>query len=369
MIPTNFSALVGNETIKRYLAHMVEKGAIGNSLLFTGQEGIGKSLFAQVLAAMVIGLDDPQGTHRAKIEKGQHPDIHVYRPEGKLGLHSIQTMRQLSEEVYLPPYEAKWKVFIVHEADRMLTYSANALLKTFEEPPPCTLIILLSRSQSALLPTILSRCRILQFQTIPQATIEQFLIDRHQIDPQAAKNSAHLSQGSIGRAIQLIEHGGDTLRSSLLNLLAQGAFSCYKSLSEAVGELTAQIEKSRKQAEEAAKEELYKIPADQLSALQQHSLEKELEGLSTMAFIQETQTLFNQFLSWYRDLHVLYHGGARGYLINPDYVPELEQIGQRGNLPAIEQVQKMIDEAQLALQRSTSLQICLENLFLKLGYL
>ncbi len=84
-------------------------------------------------------------------------------------------MRQLSEEIYLPPYEANWKVFIIHDADRMLSYSANALLKTFEEPPPRTLIILLSRSQASLLPTIVSRCYTLHFQNLPSSLIQNFL--------------------------------------------------------------------------------------------------------------------------------------------------------------------------------------------------
>jgi DNA polymerase-3 subunit delta' len=120
-----FDDIIGNDQIKNYLAGMVEKRMIAQSLLFAGPDGIGKSLFAQSFAKLIVGAKNPS-----------HPDIYHYHTEGKIGMHSIQSMRQFSEEVYLGPYEAKKKVFIIHDAHRMLTYSANALLKTFEEPAP-----------------------------------------------------------------------------------------------------------------------------------------------------------------------------------------------------------------------------------------
>ncbi len=129
---TSFSQLVGNDFVKSCLQRMLDKKAVGHALLFAGIDGIGKSLFAQAVAASLMLEEDPDGKHRSKIEKGIHPDIHLYRPEGKLGLHSMQALRQMCEEVYLPPYEANCKVFIIHEADRMLSYSANALLKTLK---------------------------------------------------------------------------------------------------------------------------------------------------------------------------------------------------------------------------------------------
>lgn len=368
MIPTSFSSLVGNETIKRYLQRMLEKKAIGNSLLFAGQEGVGKGLFAHVLAAQLMSGQGEE-RHHSKIKKGQHPDIHVYRPEGKLGLHSIQSLRELSEEVYLPPYEADWKVFIIHEAERMLTYSANALLKTFEEPPHRTVIILLSQSQAALLPTIVSRCRTLHFQSISQSDIEQVLAQRTELDREAIQRMASLADGSLGRALSLAHKGGDPIRLPLLDALSNLPLANYKALGAVVERIVEEIESSRKQAEEAAKEELLRVPRDSLSAAQQHSLEKEIEGFSTLALVQEAQALFNQLLAWYRDLHLLQLTANKAYLIHADYIEQLEQAVQRGNLVPIEKVQKAIDEARLALQRSTSFTICLENLFLKLGWL
>lgn len=359
----DFSQIIGNEDIKRQLTHMLSKGTIGQALLFAGPEGIGKSLFAKALAACVMAGDEKD--HIRKIQSGQHPDIHEYRPEGKLGLHSIQALRLLSEEVHLPPYESSWKVFILHDAERMLSYSANALLKTFEEPPPRTLIILLSRSQAALLPTIVSRCYTLHFQALPDQLILNYLKQHDSLDETHRQGITRQAQGSIGRAKRLATQG-DTARSYLLNLLAHGPLSHYRLLQEAVQVLAEQIEAAKKQVEEAAKEEIFKGYADQLSAVQQQALEKELEGFTSLALTQEAQALFEMVLSWYRDIHLLLLGGPSHLLLNPDFQPHLEQAVQRGDFKSLEQVYQAVEEAHLALQRSTPLSLCLENLFLKL---
>lgn len=368
MIPTHFNQLIGNSSIKTYLTRMIEKRAISHSLLFAGPEGVGKSLFAHALAALTICGQEEQSYHRRKIESGNHPDIRIYRPEGKLGLHSMQALRQFSEEVYVPPYEASWKVFIVHDAERMLSYSANALLKTFEEPPLHTMIILLSSAPASLLPTILSRCRTLHFQSLTEGEIAQFLREQHQLTEQEAGRLAQLAQGSLSRAILLLKQKGDPNRELLLKMLSQGKGGAYKTLTSTVQSLVDQIETSKKQAEEAAKEELYKMPIEHLSAHQSHLLEKELEGRVTMSLFTEVNALFEHLLSWYRDLHLLHLKGGLSYMINKDYLTELEQVVQQGDLLALETVQKAIQEAHLALQRSTALSICLENLFLKLGF-
>src|SRR5579883_1219107 len=96
------------------------------------------------------------------LQSEKSPDFHPIFPD-KNGLHSIQSIRELIRETALPPFEAKGKVFLIHEADKMLPTSSNALLKTLEEPPPATWFILLSGDKSALLPTILSRCRMFYF--------------------------------------------------------------------------------------------------------------------------------------------------------------------------------------------------------------
>lgn len=356
---TDYTHLIGNEPIKQYLSRMVEKNAIANSLLFAGPSGVGKSLFANALALQSIG--------QGKIIQTPHPDIHHYQPEGKLGLHSIQSLRQLIDEVHLPPYESPKKVFIIHDADRMLSYSANALLKTFEEPPPQTIIILLSQAPSALLPTIRSRCRTVHFHAIGQQEIASFLKQRYSITEEVAACYASQAHGSIGRAIELFDRGGDPTRKLILDILSRGHLGLYRQLTDAVKSVAEQVDAIRKEAEDRARKEKEGFQSEYMSAVQQHAIEKELEGAVTVSFMNEARAIFDHLLSWYRDIHLLQLNGDDQFLMNADYRDLLVQAMRRGDVIPPEKVQKIIEEAILSLQRSTGFNICLENVFLKLN--
>jgi len=366
MIPTSFSQLIGNTFIKECLQRLIKKKNVGHSLLFAGPEGIGKSLFATVLAALVMSEDEDNAhQHSQKIAQGMHPDVHIYKPEGKIGMHSIQSLRQMCDEIHLPPYEAKYKIFIVHDAHRMLTYSANALLKTFEEPPPQTKIILLTHAHKALLPTILSRCSSYFFQSIDEQEIYNYLKKIYPQQEQNVKVWANLSQGSLGQALKLAKRGEDHLRTLMLNAFSNGSLHNYKSLLKLSELLVQEIEARKKSLGTEIKEIQYK-KSDCLTASQIEMLEKEVEGTSALELVQETNILFYTILSWYRDLSLLQAAGDRRLLINLDYENALEAALQFDQLLPLEDIQKAIEETQLALQRSTSLNICIENLLLKL---
>lgn len=362
-----FDHIIGNESAKSYLKRIVEKGAIGNSLLFAGPEGVGKSLFAEAFAKLVICSNDLQGHHRRKVESGNHPDIRVYRPEGKIGMHSIASMRQFNEEVYQAPFEADYKVFIIHEAERMLSFSANALLKTFEEPAVDTIIILLSSAPSALLPTVLSRCRMIYFQSLSDEDINSYLINKHQKNAEEAQSIAMLSQGSLSNAIRLVQHGGDPLRARVIELLARSGTLTYKQLTESAAAIAEHVEVDKKEIEESSRTSLIKDVKDSLTAAQKQSIEKEIEGALAMHIAQEAQSLFNIILGWYRDLQMISVDGNSNYAIHRDYLELCKQSFQRGHSLPLEFVQKVIFEARLSLERSTSLNICFENIFLKLN--
>lgn len=364
-----FDHIIGNQKVKDYLTRTANRGMIGNSLLFAGPDGIGKSLFAEAFAKMIICQDDPAGVHRSKIESGNHPDIHVYRPEGKIGMHSIGSMRLFSEEVYLAPFEAKWKVFIVHEADRMLSYSANALLKTFEEPAHDTVIILISSTPSALLPTVLSRCRTIHFQPLSDGDILAYVQQHLSKGDEEAKHIASMAQGSIGHATRLANEGANPVRTLLLDVLARAKFNDYKELTAMAAEIAESIDAGKKEMECEVRKTLFKGTNENLSAAQKQNLEKEVEGAVTMHAMQEAYALFEMILAWYRDMHLLSLKGNPSQLLNSDYYEKIRVLSENRSITPIEDVQKAVAETRLALERSTSLQICLENLFLKLNLL
>lgn len=364
-----YEQIIGNDQVKCYLTRMIEKKAIANSLLFAGPDGIGKSLFAEAFAKQLLCMDDPKGNHRRKIEAGTHPDIRVYHPEGKIGMHSIDSMRQFSEEVYQAPYEAMWKVFIIHDADRMLTYSANALLKTFEEPAQQSIIILLSSLPESLLPTILSRCRTIRFHTVAEQEIAALVQAKCNKSTEEAQAIAGLAQGSVGSACRLAEQGGDPLREQILKILAKGKMSTYSELIKVVAEISEGIEQGKQQIEEIIRTSMTQAYPDGVNSAQQHAIDKEVDGAVAMRLARDAHAILDLILTWYRDMHLLLVGGNSAYLLHRDFKEEIDQSLQRGAILPMATVQKAIAQAQLALARSTPLSFCLENLFLQLGYI
>ncbi len=334
-----FSHIVGNEAIKSYLSNAIAKGAIGNSLLFAGPEGVGKELFANAFAEAVLCVGDNAALQRQKLDSGNHPDLHLYRPEGKIGMHSIQSMRQLSEEVYLPPYESERKVFIIHEAERMLPSSSNALLKTFEEPSPDTVIILISSSPDHLLPTILSRCRTVYFRPLS--------CEENRINSTAKNEFFDLLQP----------------------LLIKGKFDTYTELVAKAKELAEVIESKNKEIESAARALRLRDLGDKMTALQCDSLDKELEGVVAMQTAIAASQLFEAFLAWHRDLLLLSVNGNPDYLMYNQSIESLKIALEAKRMIPLEHLIKAIESAKLALARSTAFHLCLETFLIKIGFI
>jgi DNA polymerase III subunit delta' len=364
-----FDQILGNQKIKDYLASIVRNKKVGNSLLFAGPDGIGKGLFAEAFAKLLLSQNDPTGSHQKKLASGNHPDIHIYRPEGKIGMHSIASMRQFNEEVYISPFEAPWKIFIIYEADRMLPYSANALLKTFEEPAQDAIIILLTSAPSSLLPTVLSRCRKLYFQPLSENEITSFLMHRFEKPEAEVQAIAHMAQGSLGQAVRLMQEGTNPIRAQLLSLLAEGKRSRYKDLTNIATEIAEKVDTEKKEVETELRKSLIRGAANDLTATQKQSIEKEIDGAVALYGLQEAYALLDVVLAWYRDLHLLKLQGDTSFLYHRDFAHAAQEAAKKEGIPPLEEVQKIVADTRLSLERSTSLSICLENLFLKLNLL
>lgn len=199
-MPCDFSHLIGNSQAKEILSRLVLHKSVPQVLLFHGPRGIGKGLFALRLAETLL-----------KSTKAQHPDLHILHPDPESEQHPIATLRQLIQETSLPPFEAPCKVFIIHDVEKMLSTSSNALLKTLEEPPSDTQFILLTSQPSILLPTILSRCSKVPFYPVSDEELTLFLIEKHHAHD--AKKIALLSEGSVAEALNRL-----TSQKSLLPL-------------------------------------------------------------------------------------------------------------------------------------------------------
>ncbi len=324
--------LIGNEQCSSALARMVEKQCVPNTLLFHGPDGVGKSLFALQLAEHLMGE-----AHAPKIASHNHPDIHVYHPEGKSGLHPIDSMRTLIQEVALPPFEAPVKVFIIHDAHQMLAFSSNALLKTLEEPPLDTYLILLTSALDAMLPTICSRCRKIPFFPIPQQQIETFVKEQWEVKEDTARRIAFLSHGSLAKAKRLSDANPLAYRAPLMEILSLKFPGEYPHFAK----LAATLEESLSQESENAGED-------------------EEGGMNTL---QQADLLFEEIVAWYRDLHLVKEGGGFEFLYHLDQMDRLKEAAARP-LEPLERILEKVAECRLALQRHVKLRNVLEHFFL-----
>jgi len=160
----------GIQLLQRSLA----RGRLGHAYLFTGDQLEELELLARTLAK-TLNCRNPVETDGVatdccdecltcrKIDNETHADIHWARPESKLRVITVEQMRDLMQQIQLKPAEADYKVTIIAGADRLNTQAANAFLKTLEEPPAKSILILLSTQPSRILETILSRCLRLNF--------------------------------------------------------------------------------------------------------------------------------------------------------------------------------------------------------------
>lgn len=219
-----FSKLVGNDHIKHTLRHLLANERVPNSLLFSGDEGIGKRQFALELAKAMICLDpaggeacdicsacrrssvfafprsDDKDAHK-RVIFSDHPDVGTVIAYNRNIL--VDAVRHLESEANFRPYEARSRFFIIDDADKMNDAASNALLKTLEEPSPTTHIFLVTSRPASLLPTIRSRCQVLRFAPVEPAAIERYLIDERAFSHDEARLAARLSRGSIGSAVSI----------------------------------------------------------------------------------------------------------------------------------------------------------------------
>jgi DNA polymerase-3 subunit delta' len=210
-----FKDIPGNRRVKDLIRMALAKNRLPNSLLFSGPEGVGKRRTAVTLAQALnclrltddaCGACDPCRAIRDAADDpdkaGKFPDVmEISLAEGRkeIGIGQIQELKQTA---YLRPMAGRGRVFIVEDAELMSGDAANSILKVLEEPPPFTHIILVTAHPEQILPTIVSRCRVLNFLPVTVDETEQALLDKG-IPADRARPLALLARGNLELALAL----------------------------------------------------------------------------------------------------------------------------------------------------------------------
>ena len=219
----------GHDRVVDDLRRTIARGRFPHALLFAGPEGVGKKAFALTLAQALLcervpeTALDPCGACPSclQVRNGAHPDLlQVERPEDKQEL-PIRVIRQLCLDLGLKPMHGTRRVAIVDDADDLNDEAANAFLKTLEEPPPGSVLILIGTSAEVQLDTIVSRCRVVRFDPVPEDDLAAVLLEQQvTTDPDEAARLAKLGEGSVGRAKGLADPELDRFRRALIDDLA-----------------------------------------------------------------------------------------------------------------------------------------------------
>lgn len=166
--PQTFKDVVGQKNITNTLLSAIENNHLAKSLLFTGPRGVGKTTCARILARKINqpDYDDPK----------ENFAFNVFELDAASN-NSVDDIRNLIDQVRIPPQTGKYKVYIIDEAHMLSQAAFNAFLKTLEEPPRHAIFILATTEKHKIIPTILSRCQIFDFKRITVKDAKEYLAD------------------------------------------------------------------------------------------------------------------------------------------------------------------------------------------------
>ena len=312
--------IIGHQQIVEQLQHTVASDRIAGAYLFVGPMAIGKETVARYFAQLIFCQQDAQpptvcGTCLAcrKVDSGNHPDLQFVRPEGSL--LKIGQIRELQKQIIYEPLEASRKVYILTDVERMTEEAENCLLKTLEEPPASSVLILLTSNIRVLLPTTRSRCQILQFHPMLTQELAQTLVEKFSVAPEQATTLAITTDGAIGKALTQLEKG-DTLAGEVPEILKT---------------------------------------TDQLAAfrLAEH--------------LKDNPETLGELATWYRDLLFLQQGAPSELITHIHSLRELQSIVPRHSRLRLQQaIQTIFDTKSLIDNTNTNATLALEVMCLKL---
>ena len=323
--------LAGHSRAITLLQQSLRNGQLSHAYLFVGPAHVGKFTLALNLAQAVNCAHQEPPCQECpscrRIAASKHPDFRVIDllPEKAKSI-SIDQIRNMQTETHLPPYEGKYKVFVIDGAHLLSHEAANSILKILEEPPPNILIILLTTSESALLPTIASRCQRVELRPLSLGLVRDILAKDHQITQGKADLLARLSGGCLGWAILAIQNG--SLLSDRDERLADIARVCGAASRDRLAyaaDLAGMFGKGRDKV------------ADILSAWQQ----------------------------WWRDLLLIKCDNTR-WIINIDQEPVLSKQAETLTAEGISAFMREIRATTVKLEQNANPRLALEVLMLKM---
>ena len=203
----SFQDIIGQDSMKEYFKNAIEQNKVSHAYIINGERSSGKEFIAHIFAMALQcenrkdGIEPCQECHSCKqaLSNNQPDIIHIsHEKPNTIGVEDIRT--QINNDVSIKPYSSTHKIYIMNEGEKMTTQAQNALLKTLEEPPEYATILILTTNVNALLPTILSRCVVLNMKPVSDKLVKKYLIDTYELPNYKAEVCVAFARGNIGKA-------------------------------------------------------------------------------------------------------------------------------------------------------------------------
>lgn len=326
----SFKDIVGQERAIKILTKSLKENRVSSSYIFIGSEGTGKKFTAMEFIKAVNCLNLNKNMEACNnchscngINKQCCPDLKIVKTTK--GSIKIEQIREIRKEIKLKPFRSKKKVYIIDQAEKMTLEASNCLLKTIEEPPYYAIIILICSKIDPILPTIVSRCQIINFGLITSFKIKELLLNKlNNLENDKAEIISKLAQGSIGKAFKLsVDKEYFIRREKMLDYLSTIIIGKYGD------DIFAKVEK-------------------------------------IMSEIDRIEEILEMIKLWYRDILIIKNTRNQNYIINCDKLEILGKKSQIYSQKMLIDILDYLDQVEEYLTKNVNKRLVLERLYIKM---
>jgi len=343
-----FSDIIGQQHIKEHFQSAVINGTLSHAYIINGEKSSGKSMLAKAFAMAIMcdmGGSEPclECDSCKKILNRCNPDvINLVRDQKKktdvIGIDEIRS--QIISGMYDRPYYGDRKVYIIEDADKMNVQAQNALLKTLEEPPGYAVLILTTTNASRLLPTILSRCIVLNMRPVTDKVIRKYLREQDKFLDDTIDVIIAMASGNIGKA-RLLSEDKDfiSFQREILDILISVPSSDYRRVLDSVETLckyTGNLKQKKKKSET-----------------------KEVK-------IYSSEEVFDIFILWYRDVLLYKATEDTNSLIFKKEATEIAKQSMYFKYDSLNEVSKLIEDAKSKIKSNLKFSSVMELLLINI---
>ena len=326
-----FDLVPGQQPVKELFARGIRDGRLSHAFLFSGPEGLAKTVFARELGVALVtscgGCGSCPECDRAR--RGLHPDLHVVEREGDL--IRVEQVEPVIADLGLKPFSGSRRVWVIPEVEYLHAAAANKLLKSIEEPPDYVYFLLVTDRLERVLPTIVSRCQLVEFRPLSDEEVTTYLREQYGLGDEAVA-LARLSGGAVERAQRFAEDArGPGRRSQYLKWAARvAAGASGREGPDPATAFIAMLESHQSELKAASQDEL-KARVAELERQFQDKRDcawyvKQAEARAKREEARRrrvaAQDAADVLTSWLRDLWVVACGGS-DVLWNSDHAGEL----------------------------------------------